>query len=314
VSLNEPHDEGLLDVGDGQQVYWQVGGTRGGKPALVVHGGPGSGFARGGFGLLRRAGYQLVLFDQRGCGASTPHASDPATGLRANTTQHLIADMERLREYLGIDCWLLYGVSWGTTLSLAYAERHPDRVSELVLAAVCAGRRRDIDFLYREAGRFYPGPWARFAAGSGVPPDGDILGGYARLVEDPDPAVRERATLDWCAWEDALLAHERRGQPAVFGGQATRERTALVRLCAHYFSHGLFLADGQLIRDAGQLAGIPGVMVHGRLDLNGPAEGAWELSRVWPGGQLLIADDAGHLNSETKTRYLREALARFAAR
>jgi proline iminopeptidase len=314
VSLNEPYDEGLLEVGDGQQVYWQAGGTRGGKPALVVHGGPGSGFVRGGFGLLRRAGYQLVLFDQRGCGASTPHASDPATGLRANTTQHLIADMERLREHLGIDRWLLYGVSWGTTLSLAYAEQHPDRVSALVLAAVCAGRRRDIDFLYREAGRFYPGPWARFAAGSGVPPDGDILGGYARLVEDPDPAVRERATLDWCAWEDALLAHERRGLPAVFGGPATRERTALVRLCAHYFSHGLFLDDRQLIRDAGQLAGIPGVMVHGRLDLNGPAEGAWELSRVWPDGQLLIADDAGHLDSETKTRYLREAVTRFAAR
>jgi proline iminopeptidase len=282
VSLNEPYDEGLLDVGDGQQVYWQTGGTRGGKPALVVHGGPGSGFVRGGFGLLRRAGYQLVLFDQRGCGASTPHASDPAAGMRANTTQHLIADMERLREHLGIDRWLLYGVSWGTTLSLAYAEQHPDRVSALVLAAVCAGRRRDIDFLYREAGRFYPGPWARFAAGSGAPPGGDILGGYARLVEDPDPAVRER--------------------------------TALVRLCAHYFSHGLFLDDGQLIRDAGQLAGIPGVMVHGRLDLNGPAEGAWELSRVWPDGQLLIADDAGHLDSETKTRYLREAVTRFAAR
>jgi proline iminopeptidase len=170
VSLNEPYDEGLLDVGDGQQVYWQAGGARGGKPALVVHGGPGRGFVRGGFGLLRRAGYQLVLFDQRGCGSSTPHASDPATSLRANTTQHLIADMERLREHLGIDRWLLYGVSWGSTLSLAYAEQHPDRVSELVLAAVCAGRRRDIDFLYRGAGRFYPGPWARFAGTDGSGP------------------------------------------------------------------------------------------------------------------------------------------------
>jgi proline iminopeptidase len=308
------YDEGMLDVGDGNQIYWQVGGTPSGKPAVVVHGGPGGGFARGGYRGLRRAGYQLVMFDQRGCGDSTPHASDPATDMRHNTTQHLIADMERLREHLGIERWLLYGYSWGSILSLAYAEQHPDRVSEIILAAVCVGRRRDINWLYREAGRFYPEQWERFVAGSGVSRDDDVLGAYARLVEDSDPAVREKATLDWCAWEDALVSHEPQGKSAVFASVPPMARRALVRICAHYFSNGAFIEDGQLIREAGRLAGIPGVMVHGRLDMNGPVEGAWELSRAWPDAQLLVAEDAGHFDSETKLRYIREAVNRFASR
>jgi proline iminopeptidase len=311
----EPYDEGMLDVGDGNQVYWQVRGTPGGKPAVVVHGGPGGGFARGGYRSFDPACYQLVLFDQRGCGSSTPHASDPATDMRHNTTQHLIADMERLREHLGIERWLLYGYSWGSVLSLAYAEQHPERVSEIILAAVLGGRRRDIDWLYREAGRFYPEQWERFVAGAaGTPHDGDVVGAYARLVEDPDPAVREKATIDWCAWEDALLSSELQGKSGLFAGSPPLDRLALVRICAHYFSHGLFLEDRQLLREAGRLAGIPGVMVHGRMDMNGPLEAAWELSKAWPDAELLVAEDAGHLDSETKVRYIREAVNRFAGR
>jgi proline iminopeptidase len=260
------YDEGMLDVGDGNQIYWRLGGTPGGKPAVVVHGGPGGGFARGGYRIFRRAGYQLVMFYQRGCGDSTPPASDPATDMRHNTTQHLIADMERLREHLGIERWLLDGYSWGSILSLAYAEQHPERVSEIILAAVIVGRRRDIDWLYREAGRLYPEQWERFAAGSGTSRDGDILAAYARLVEDPDPAVREKATLDWCAWEDALVSHEPQGKSAVFASVPPMARRALIRICAHYFSNGAFLEDGQLIR------------------------------------------------SETKLRYIREAVDRFANR
>lgn len=313
--MPEPYDQGMLDVGDGNQVYWQVRGTPGGKPAVIVHGGPGGPFHRGGYRAFDPAVYQLVLFDQRGCGSSTPHASDPATDMRHNTTQHLIADMERLREHLGVERWMLYGYSWGSALSLAYAEQHAERVSEIILAAVIAGRHRDIDWLYREAGRFYPEEREQFVAGAaGTPADGDILGAYARLVENPDPEVRERATIDWCAWEDALLSAETRGQLEVFGGHNPLARLALVRICAHYFSNGLFLEDGALIRDAGRLAGIPGVMVHGRMDMNAPLEGAWELSRAWPESELLVADDAGHLDSEIKVRYVYEAVARFATR
>jgi proline iminopeptidase len=314
-TVPEPYAEGMLDVGDGNQVYWQVRGTPGGKPAVVVHGGPGGGFHRGGYRRFDRAGYQLVLFDQRGCGRSTPHASDPATDMRYNTTQHLIADMERLREHLGIERWLLYGYSWGSTLSVAYAEQYPERVCEIILAAVTCGRHSDIDWLYRGARRFYPEAWERFlAAAPGTPRDGDIVGAYARLVEDPDPAVREKATLDWCAWEDALLSGEPQGKAAVFTGVPPVDRLALVRICAHYFSHGVFLADQVLIREAGRLAGIPGVLVHGRMDMSGPLEAAWELSRAWPGAELLVAEDAGHLDSETKVRYIHEAVIRFAGR
>ena len=315
ISVAEPYDEGMLDVGDGNQVYWQVRGTPGGKPAIVVHGGPGGNFHRGGYRDFDRAGYQLVMFDQRGCGSSIPHAGDPATDMRHNTTAHLIADMERLREHLGIERWLLYGYSWGSTLSLAYAEQHPERVSEIILAAVFGGRRSDIDWLYRGAGRFYPEEWERFLAGApGTPRDGDVVGAYARLMEDPDPAVREKASNDWCAWEDALLSAETQMKFAVFSGRPSPAQLALVRICAHYFSHGLFLEDGALIRGAGRLAGIPGVLVHGRMDMNGPLEAAWELSRAWPGSELLVAEDAGHLDSETKIRYVREAINRFAGR
>jgi proline iminopeptidase len=314
-TVPEPYDEGMLDAGDGNQVYWQVRGTPGGKPAVIVHGGPGGGFRRGGYRAFDPARYQLVMFDQRGCGSSTPHASDPATDMRHNTTQHLIADMERLREHLGIERWLLYGYSWGSVLSVAYAEQHPERVSEIILAAVIGGRRRDIDWLYREAGRFYPEEWERFAAGAaGTPRDGDIVGAYARLMEDPDPAVREKAAIDWCAWEDALLSNETQGKIAVFHDRPGPERLALVRICAHYFSHGVFLEDGILIREAGRLAGIPGVLVHGRMDMNGPLEAVWLLSRAWPGAELLVAEDAGHLDSPAKVRYVYEAVERFAGR
>jgi proline iminopeptidase len=184
----------------------------------------------------------------------------------------------------------------------------------MILFAVMAGRRRDVDWLYRAAGRFYPEEWERFRAGAGVPRGGDVLGAYARLVEDPDPAVREKATSDWCAWEDTLLSHETRERPAPFSSRVSQERLALVRICAHYFSHGLFLEDGVLIREADRLAGIPGVMVHGRLDMSLPVEGAWELSRAWPDAELLIADDAGHLDSPTKVRYAYQAVERFASR
>jgi proline iminopeptidase len=310
-AVPEPYDEGMLDVGDGNQVYWQVRGAPDGKPAVIVHGGPGGGFSRGGYRGFDPQAYRLVLFDQRGCGDSVPNVSDPSTDMRHNTTQHLIADMERLREHLAIERWMLYGYSWGSVLSLAYAERHPERVSEIILAAVFGGRRRDIDWLYREAGRFYPQQWERFAAGAGDP---DILAAYARLVEDPDPAVRERATDEWCAWEDALLSHEPRGKAAAFSNLSMPMRLAVIRICAHYFSHGLFLADNQLLRDADRLTGIPGVLVHGRTDMNAPLEFAWELSRAWPDAELLVAEDAGHLDSETKVRYVYEAVSRFAAR
>lgn len=309
----EPYESGMLDVGDGNRVYWEVCGNPDGKPAVVVHGGPGSGCrprARRYFDPRR---YRVVLFDQRGCGRSTPHAGDPATDMRHNTTAHLIADMERLREHLGIDRWLLYGGSWGSTLILAYAEQYPGRVSEIVIPAVTTTRRSEIDWLYRGVGRYFPEQWERFLAGApGTPRDGDVVAAYARLMEDPDPAVREKAVTDWCDWEDAVVSGELGGNVRPYGNRPSAARVALVRICSHYFSHGAWLEEGALLRDAHRLAGIPGVLVHGRLDLGSPPATAWELARAWPGAELHLVEEAGHLGSETTRGHVLTALDRFA--
>ncbi|TDB78065.1 prolyl aminopeptidase [Micromonospora sp. KC723] len=306
----EPYDHGMLDVGDGHRVYWEACGNPAGKPALVVHGGPGSGCGAGVRRLFDPARYRVILFDQRSCGRSTPHAADPATDLRHNTTHRLVADMEVLRAHLGVQRWLLHGGSWGSTLILAYAERHPERVSEIVIAAVTSTRRSEIDWLYRGVGRFFPQQWERFLAGAGVDRHGDVVGAYARLLADPDPAVRDRAVRDWCAWEDAVVSAEGGGTP--YGDRPSPARTALARICAHYFSHGAWLAEGTLIRDAGRLAGIPGVLIHGRLDLGSPPTTAWELHRAWPGSELIMVEDAGHLGTRETRRHLRRACDRFA--
>ncbi|MGC5021994.1 prolyl aminopeptidase [Micromonospora sp. DT47] len=307
----EPYDHGMLDVGDGNAVYWEVCGNPDGKPALVVHGGPGSGCGTRARQLFDPERYRVVLFDQRNCGRSTPHASDPGTDLRHNTTPHLIADMERLRAHLGVDRWLLYGGSWGSTLILAYAERHPERVSEIVIAAVTSTRRSEIDWLYRGVGRFFPEQWDRFLAGApGTPRDGDVVGAYARLVEDPDPAVRERATTDWCAWEDAVVSGEGAGNP--YGDRPSDARTAMVRICARYFANGAWLEEGQLLRDADRLAGIPAVLIHGRLDLGSPLATAWELHQVWKDAELIVIEDAGHFGTTATRQHVLRALDRFA--
>ena len=227
--------------------------------------------------------YRAVLFDQRGCGRSVPHASDPATDLSRNTTEHLITDMEQLREQLAIDRWLLTGGSWGSTLMLAYAERYPHRVTQIVISAVTTSRRSEIDWLYRGAARFFPGEWERFRAGASAEPgDGDLLAAYARLLADPDPLIRNRAAADWRDWEDAVLSLEPGARPDSAIGGPDADTLAFARLCAHYYSHGAWLEEGALIRGAGRLAGIPGVLIHGRLDLSCPLDTAWELARAWP--------------------------------
>jgi proline iminopeptidase len=311
----EPYETGMLDVGEGNLVYWEVCGNPDGKPAVVVHGGPGSGCGVGARRHFDPDRYRIVLFDQRGCGRSRPHASDPATDMRHNTTRHLIADMERLRAHLGIESWLLYGGSWGSTLILAYAETHPERVSEIVVSAVTTTRRSEIDWLYRGVGRFFPEQWERFLAGApGTPRDGDVVAAYARLMEHPDAAVREKATADWCAWEDTVLSGETKGAAHPYGDRPPAARLALVRICSHYFSHGAWLEEGVLLREAHRLAGIPGVLVHGRLDMGGPLDTAWELARAWPDAELIVVEEAGHLGSDTTRGHVRAALDRFAHR
>ncbi|MEX1104473.1 MAG: prolyl aminopeptidase, partial [Dehalococcoidia bacterium] len=266
----EPYDHGMRDVGDGQLVYWEVCGNPSGKPAVVLHGGPGSGCTPGMRRYFDPAVYRVVLFDQRGSGRSTPHASDPSTDLSTNTTEHLLADIERLREHLGIERWLVYGGSWGVTLGLAYAERFPERVTEMVLVSAALTRPADIEWLYRGVGRLFPQQWERFRAG--VPDaerDGDLVAAYHRLLESPDAAVREKAARDWCDWEEAVVSSSPGYRPNP-RYERPEFRMAFARIVTHYFSNDAWLEDGVLLREAGRLAGIPGIMIHGRFDLGSP--------------------------------------------
>jgi proline iminopeptidase len=309
----EPYDRGLLDVGDGNIVYWETRGNPSGKPALVVHGGPGSSCLGSTGRSFDPDRYRIVLFDQRGCGRSLPHASDPATDMSVNTTEHLLGDMERLRQHLGLERWLLHGGSWGSTLILAYAERHPERVSEIVIPSVTTFRRSEINWLYKGVARFFPDAWERFRAG--VPEserDGDLLAAYARLMESPDDDVRAKAAADWLAWEDAVISQEPHGIPNAYTDRPPAAQLAFVRICAHYFSNAAWFEEGVLLRNANRLAGIPGVLIHGRLDMGCPLRTAWELAQAWPDAQLVIIDDAGHTGSEAMNNEILEALDRFA--
>lgn len=308
----EPYQSGWLEVGGGNAVYWEACGNPDGRPALVVHGGPGSGSSPGTRRYFDPTRYRVVLVDQRNCGRSRPHASDPTVDLTDNTTANLISDFERVRAHLGVDRWLLRGYSWGSTLALAYAEQHPERVSALVLSAVTTTRRVEIDWLYRGVGRFFPEAWDRFRAFAGVGPDGDVVGAYARLVEDPDPRVRAGAVREWCAWEDAVLSGETQGASMPYGDRAAVNRHALVRICARYFAHGAWLPEGAILQHAERLSGIPGVLIHGRFDLGGPPDTAWQLANAWPDARLHIIDAAGHLGDERTSELVLAALDEFA--
>jgi proline iminopeptidase len=290
----EPYESGLLEVGDGHTLYWETVGNPVGTPAVYLHGGPGSGGTPGTRRNFEPGTYRAVLFDQRGCGRSRPLASDPDADLCTNTTTHLVGDIERLREHLSIDRWIVVGVSWGVTLALVYAQAHPDRVTAMVLGAVTAGTRRETDWITRDMGRVFPREWDAFAAA--VPAaerDGDLSAAYARLLADPDPSVREDAARAWCAWEDTHIslmpgwAPNPRFEDPMF-------RMVFARLVTHYWSHGCFLADGQVLAGMALLAGIPATMFHGRYDVSGPLDTPWALHRAWPGSRLVVLDDAGH--------------------
>ncbi|MGY6656257.1 prolyl aminopeptidase [Amycolatopsis sp. TRM77291] len=292
----EPHASGHLDTGDGNLVYWEECGNPDGKPVVFLHGGPGGGCSPSHRRLFDPSVYRIVLFDQRGCGRSLPHAS--ASGdLSSNTTWHLVDDMERLRESLGISRWQVFGGSWGSTLALAYAEKHPERESELVLRGVFTLRASEVDWYYRGGtANFFPDLWEKFTAPiAGL--DGDPVELYAKLLADPDPAVHGPAAVAWSTWEAAtgtLLP-----RPELVADFAVPEYAlAFARIENHYFVHNGWLEEGQLIRNAAVLKDIPGVIVQGRYDLVTPAVSAWDLHKAWPESELVIVPDAGHAYDE----------------
>lgn len=294
----EPFDTGLLDVGDGQQIYYEVSGNPDGKPAVYLHGGPGGASSADQRRVFDPEKYRIVLFDQRGCGNSLPHASGPEADLSANTTWHIVADIEALRTHLGIDRWLVCGGSWGSALGLAYAEKHPDSVSELVLRGIFTLRKSELDWFYEGgAAAIYPDLWEGFLAPVPEEQRGRLIEAYSRLLNDPDPAVHQPAATAWSRWEsftitliqdETLINHFTEDAFAV----------AFARIENHFFMNAGWYDDGQLIRDSVRLKDIPGVIIQGRYDMCTPAFTAWDLHKAWPEAEFRIIPDAGHAFSE----------------
>lgn len=292
----EPHASGSLDTGDGNLVYWEECGNPSGKPVVFLHGGPGGGCSPSHRRLFDPSAYRIILFDQRGCGRSRPHASTSGD-LSLNTTWHLVADMELLRTSLGIDRWQVFGGSWGSTLALAYAETHPSRVSELVLRGIFTLRSSEVDWYYRGgAANVFPDLWEKFMAPlAGL--SGDPVELYAELLASEDPEVHGPAAVAWSTWEGGTVTLLPR--PELVQEFAVPEYAlAFARIENHYFVHRGWFEEGQLIRDAVRLKDVPGVIVQGRYDIATPAVSAWDLHKAWPESELVLVPDAGHAYDE----------------
>lgn len=285
----EPYSHGHLDTGDGHQVYWELCGNPQGKPAVFLHGGPGGGCTPEHRRLFDPARYNVLLFDQRGCGRSTPHAS-----LDHNTTWHLVEDIERLRAMLGVEQWLVFGGSWGSTLALAYAQTHPARVSALIVRGIFTVRRAELHWYYQEgASWLFPDFWQDYLAP--IPPAerGDLMAAYRRRLTGDDLAAQREAARAWSLWEGRTI---RLLPDADLQAHFSDPHFALAfaRIENHYFVHQGFLEEGQLLRDAHRLAGIPGTIVQGRYDAATPARTAWELAQAWPTAKFELIEGAGH--------------------
>lgn len=290
----EPYKTGHIDVGDGHTLYWELCGNPDGKPLVFLHGGPGTGISPDHRRQFDPQKYNALLFDQRGCGRSTPHAS-----LEANTTWHLVEDMEKLRALLGFEKWLVYGGSWGSTLSLAYAETHPDRVSELVLRGIFLFDPYEIDWMYKEGGasQLYPDKWEEFVAPIPEAERGDLVEAYRKRLTGSDRAEQLKCAKAWSKWEAQIVTLL--PDPHVVEEFTEDDKAiAIARIENHYMANRGWLKEGQLLEGAARLKGIPAVIVQGRHDCCTPPAAAWSLHKRWPGAELQIIPDGGHLFNE----------------
>jgi proline iminopeptidase len=290
----EPYRTGTLPVSELHTLFFEEVGNSQGRPAVFLHGGPGGGIEPDYRRYFDPARWRLVLFDQRGCGRSTPHAE-----LRQNTTWDLVADIERLRETLGIGKWMVFGGSWGSTLALAYAETHPERCLGLVLRGIFLLRRAELLWFYQDgASWLFPEAWDEYLAPIPEVERGDLISAYYRRLTSDDADVRLRAARAWSIWEGSTS--KLRPDPGLierFSGDRFAE--AFARIECHYFVNGAFLrTDSQLLDDAPRIAHLPGVIVQGRYDVVCPATSAWALHKRWPASELRLIPDAGHSISE----------------
>jgi len=289
----EAHASGMLDVGDGHSLYWEVSGNPTGTTVLFVHGGPGSGSAPAYRRYFDPTYWRIVLFDQRGCGRSIPNAET-----HANTTGHLVADMELLRHHLAVDRWLLFGGSWGSTLSLAYGQAHPERVLGFVLRGIFLFRPIETEWFLHGMGTFFPEAHRRFREhvnGESI----DLLAAYHRRLMNPDPAIHLPAARVWCAYEEACARMVPRDTPSEMDAAAA---LSLARMECHYMVHGGFMKPGQLLAGMNRIRHLPAHLVQGRYDVVCPPVTADELARQWPGARLDMVSDAGHSAMEPGAR------------
>ena len=289
----EASASGFLDTGDGHQIYWERSGTPGAKPAVFLHGGPGGGISPKHRQLFDPALYDVMLFDQRGCGKSTPHAS-----LEANTTWHLVADIERLRKLAGFEKWLVFGGSWGSTLALAYAETYPAHVSELVVRGIYTLTKPELDWYYQfGVSEMFPDKWEKFIAPIPENERHEMMAAYRRRLTGDDRGEQIRAARAWSLWEGETITLLPEPETSDKFGEDDFA-LAFARIENHYFVHAGWMDEGQLLRDAGKLADIPGTIVHGRYDMPCPAKYAWQLHKAWPKADFKLIEGAGHAYSE----------------
>jgi proline iminopeptidase len=289
----EAYESGYLDTGDGHSIYWERSGTRGAKPAVFLHGGPGGGFSPSHRRLFDPKLYDVMLFDQRGCGRSTPNAS-----LDNNTTWHLVADIEKLREMMGVDTWLVFGGSWGSTLALAYAETHPERVSELVVRGIYTLTKAELDWYYQfGVSEMFPDKWEKFLAPIPEAEREDMMGAYRKRLTGTDRDKQVEAALAWSTWEGQTITLLPEPETSDKFGEVDFA-IAFARIENHYFVHAGWMDEGQLLRDAHKLADIPGTIVHGRYDMPCPAKYAWMLHKAWAKADFRLIEGAGHAYSE----------------
>jgi proline iminopeptidase len=308
-----PYQRARLRVSALHEIYYEQSGNPAGKPAVFLHGGPGGATDPGMRRFFDPGRYRIVLFDQRGCGASRPHAE-----LRENTTWDLVADIEALRAHLGLERWQVFGGSWGSTLALAYAQRHPERVTELVLRGIFLLRRSELEWFYQDprgAGSIFPDLWEQYVAPIPAAERGDMMQAYYRRLTSAQAATRATAARAWATWEGAT-SFLRANPKYVAKFDDPDYAAAFARIEAHYFVNGGFLErDDQLLRDVARIRGIPGVIVQGRYDMVCPMRSAWDLHRAWPEAELRIVPDAGHSAFEPGiSRALVAATDRFARR
>ncbi|WP_017605749.1 prolyl aminopeptidase [Nocardiopsis alkaliphila] len=309
----EPYDSGMLDTGDGHRVYWELCGNPTGKPVVFLHGGPGGGCAPNHRRLFDPDKYRILLFDQRNCGRSTPHASRMDVDLATNTTWTLVEDIERLREMVGVDAWQVFGGSWGSCLALAYAQKHPERVTELILRGVFTLREGELRWFYQDgASNLFPDLWESYLAPIPEEERDDLIAAYARRLASPDRKVRLEAARAWSVWEGSTITLL--PSPTLRENYADEDYAlAFARIENHYFHNRGFLTPDQLIEGAERIRHIPGVIVQGRYDVCTPVRTAYDLHRAWPEADLHIVDDAGHAFSEPGILdRLIEATDRFA--